>query len=225
MPKFHYYIPIFLQKVGYVVFVILHKIFVKLEVRGRENLEALDKPIIIACNHTSELDTTAVHMALPFFSKFYPIYYITNPREKYKNFGWRSYIYGGVFFNVLGGYPVNSGHKNYAYALDSHIRLLRKGQTVLIYPEGKRTYDGNMSPARGGLGYMVYVTGATVVPVAVNTFFNMTALDYFLRRRKVVMTVLPPMKAKELIDAQNPDVEDFRSAGQKVLDRIKEALH
>src|SRR5690348_14875388 len=91
MKKFYYYTPIFLQKVGYIVFYSLHKMFVSIEIRGREHLENLDKPIIIAANHTSELDTTAVHLALPFFSKFYPIYYITNPTEKYNTFGWRSY--------------------------------------------------------------------------------------------------------------------------------------
>jgi 1-acyl-sn-glycerol-3-phosphate acyltransferase len=216
--------PIVLQKVGYVVFFVLHKVFVRLEVRGREHLEKLDRPIIIAANHTSELDTVAVHLILPFFSKFYPIYYVTNATEKYNTFGWRSYIYGEAFFNMFGGYAVHSGHKNYAYALDSHIRLLRKGHTVLIYPEGKRTLDGQMNPARGGLGYMVHTTGTTVVPVAINTFFNMSPAQYFLRRRKVTLTVLPPMEAKEIIDLPNPSVEDFRLAGQKVLDRIKTAM-
>ncbi len=220
MGKFYYYIPILLQKIGYVVFYPLHKFFVRLEVRGRENLLNIDGPIIIAANHTSELDTTLVHLALPFFSKFYPIYYITNPRDKYKTFGWRSYLYGGVFFNILGGYAVHSGHRNYAYALDSHIRLLRKRKTILIYPEGKRTLDGKMNPARGGLGYMVHTTGAVVIPLAINTFFNMSSGQYFFRRRKVVMTILPPMTQKDLIDIQNPNVEDYRNAGQKVLDRI-----
>jgi 1-acyl-sn-glycerol-3-phosphate acyltransferase len=126
---------------------------------------------------------------------------------------------------MLGGYAVHSGHKNYAYSLDSHIRLLRKGQTILIYPEGKRTLDGQMNPARGGLGYMVHTTGATVVPLAINTFFNMSASEYFLRRRKVIMTILPAMHQKELIDIQNPTVEDYRNAGQKVLDRIQTVLN
>lgn len=225
MKRFYYYSPIVLQKVGYVVFFILHKFFVHLEVRGRENLENIDGPIIIATNHTSELDTVAVHLVLPLFSKFYPIYYIANPTEKYKTFGWRSYIYGGAFFNMLGGYAVHSGHHDYAVSLEDHINLLKKGSTILIYPEGKRTLDGEMNPARGGLGYMVYATKATVVPVAINTFFNMSPLEYFLARRKVIMTILPPMYPKEVIDVESPTVEDFRFAGQKVLDRIKEALN
>lgn len=125
---------------------------------------------------------------------------------------------------MLGGYAVHSGRKNYAWSLDSHIRLLRKKHTILIYPEGKRTLDGQMNPARGGLGYMVHTTGAVVIPVAINTFFNMSAKQYFFRRRKVVLTILPAMDQKELIDVQYPNVEDYRIAGQKVLDRIKEVM-
>ncbi len=224
MKNYKYYTPIFLQKLGYIVFWPLHKFFVKLEVRGRENLLNIQGPIIISANHTSELDTVAVHLALPFFSKFYPIYYLTNKTEKYKTFGWRSYFYGEVFFNLFGGYAVHSGHKNYAYALDTHIRLLRKGRTIMIYPEGEITLDGVMNPARGGLGYMAYVTGATVIPVAIDTFFNMSWTEYLSRRRKVIITVLPPVYADKIINCKNPSVEDFRNAGQKVLDKIKSTL-
>lgn len=224
MKSYYYYTPIVLQKVGYVVFYVLHKIFVRLEVRGRENLKNLNGPIIIAANHTSELDTVAVHLVLPFFSKFYPIYYITGPTDKYNTFGWRSYVYGKVLFNFFGGYAVHSGRKNYAWALNSHIRLLRKGHTILIYPEGKRTLDGQLNPARGGLGYMTHTTGAVVVPVAINTFFNMSARQYFFRKRKVTMTILPPMTTKELIDVKHPTVEDYRMAGQMVMDKIGEEI-
>jgi 1-acyl-sn-glycerol-3-phosphate acyltransferase len=226
MHKFYYYVPIVLQKVGYALFFFLYKIFLCIEIRGKENLKNISGPIILASNHTSELDVTAMPLVLPFFSKIYPIYFVANKTEKYKTFGWRSYFYGGVFFNWLGGYASHSGHKNYGIALADHIRLLRKGRTMHIFPEGKRTLDGNLNPARGGLGYMVYITGATVVPIAINTFFNLNIFDFFknvfTRNRKVIITVLPPIKHNKLIDKNQPSVEDFRHAGQVVLDKIKE---
>ena len=224
MRNFYYYIPIFLQKVGYIVFYTLHKLFVKIEIRGRENLHGVNGPIIIAANHTSELDVTAIHLVLPFFSKFYPLYYVNNPEEKYNTFGWRSYIYGGVFFNMLGGYAVHSGFRDYGISLEDHLHLLEKGRTIMIFPEGKRTPDGIMSRARGGLGYMVHKTDATVIPAAINTFYNMNSLEYFGRRRRVVITILPPMTVSDLITSEHPNVDDFKAAGQIVLDRIKEVL-
>lgn len=222
--SFFYWIPIFLQKVGWLLFGAVYKMFFSLEIRGEENLIGLNRPIILASNHTSELDVTAVELTFPFISKLWPIYFVSDPKEKFKTFGWRNYLYGGVFFNLLGGYSVHSGHKNYAISLENHLRLLVKGRTVFIFPEGRRTSDGHLSVARGGLGYMVYVTGATVVPIAINTFYNVTWREFFKRKKKVIITVLKPMYEKDLITKTNPGVEEFRGASQKVLDRIKEVL-
>src|ERR1035437_6979055 len=172
--KFRYYSPIILQKIGYAIFFLLYKFFVRIEICGRENLPGLSGPIILASNHASELDPPAMALALPFFSKLFPIYFVANPTEKYKTCGWRSYIYGGCFFNMLGAYPIFSGSKDYATSLTSHVALLRQYRTVCIFPEGKRSPDGNIGTARGGLGYLVHTTGATVVPIAINTFFHIT---------------------------------------------------
>ncbi len=224
MKNFYYYIPIFLQKVGWLLFGTIYKVFFHIEIRGKENLSLVTKPVILAANHTSELDVTAVELIFPLFSKFYPIYFVSDPKEKFKSFGWRNYIYGGVFFNVLGGYPIHSGHKDYAVSLENHIDLLKKGQTVFIFPEGKRTQDGSLNPARGGLGYMVAATDCMVVPIAINTFHNISWVDFFLRRKKVVITVLKPMTKEEIMPMQAPTVEDCRAGSQKVLDRINALL-
>ena len=224
MKKYHYYSPIILQKIGYIIFFILHKIFVRIEIKGKENLESLNKPVIFAGNHTSELDVTAVPLLFTFFSRFFPIYYVAASSEVFKTFGWRNYVYGGIFFNLLGGYCVYSGHHNYAHSLEDHMRLLGNGNSLFIFPEGKRTLDGNMSPARGGLGYMVHTTGVSVVPVVIDSFYKITFWEYFTRKVKVIITILPAMKKEEIINVSNPTVEDFRAGSQKVMDRIKKVL-
>lgn len=222
MEKHYHYAPIFLQKVAWVVFSILYYPFLRLEIIGKENLKNLRGPIILAPNHTGEMDVTVVPLIFPFFSNFYPIYFLTNQREKYKQskFGWRGYIYGGLFFDVLGGSPVYSGYRDYATALENHISLLREGHTISLFPEGKITLDGHIGSARGGLGYLVHTTEATVVPIAINSFYHMTFRDFITRKRKIVVTVCKPMTKNEIITVENPTVEDFRAASKKVLDRI-----
>lgn len=225
--KFYYFIPIFLQKIGYAVFFVLHKIFVRIEIKGRENLLNINGPIILAPNHTGELDVTAIPLIFPFFSNFFPIYFTTNPDDEYKgsnNFGWRSFVYGGRFFDLLGGCQIYSGHKNYAISLQNHIALLTKGNTVCIFPEGHMTLDGEINRAHGGLGYLVYITGTTVVPVAIDSFYGMSWKKYFSFRKKVNLTICKPMFKNEVIDTQNPTVLDFRAGSQKVLDRIREVI-
>ncbi len=218
---FNYYIPLILQKIGYIIFFLLYRTFVWLEIHGKENLEGLHGPVILASNHTSELDATAIGLTLPFFSSLFPIYFVTNPAEKYRTFGWRSYIYGGIFFNMLGGYAVYSGHHDYAVSLEDHIQILKDGGTLWIAPEGKRTRDGNMNPARGGLGFLVHKTDAVVVPITINTFFNMSIQDFFTFRRKVTITIGKPMYKEQVISVSNPVVSDFQEGSQRVLDRIQ----
>ncbi len=221
---YYYWTPYLLQKLGYIVFWPIYKFFVRLEVVGRENLEGLKLPVIIASNHTSELDATCFSLAFPMFSSVFPLYYVSNPKERYKTFGWRGYVYGGRFFNMLGAYSIHTGHKNYGVSIEDHIRLLMKGRNVFIFPEGKRTVDGNMNPPRGGLGYMVYITGSDVLPIAIDTFFNITWRDFFMRRRKVRLTILPPVKSKELLSTPSPKVDDFSGSSKKILDKIKDVL-
>ncbi len=224
MKKFHYYIPIFLQKVGYVVFSILYKTFLHIEIKGKENLKHLKGPVIIAANHTSELDVTTASMMLPFFSQLLPIYFVSDPKEKFKTFGWRNYIYGGIFFNWLGGYALHSGHNDYSISLVDHLELLKRGRTVYIFPEGKRTPDGSLSPARGGLGFLVFETKATVVPIAINTFHALSWKAFLLRRRKVIIDILKPIKPEELFITNEPIIDDYRTASQFVMDQIREKL-
>lgn len=224
MKRFHYYIPIFLQKVAYFVFGFLYKVFLRIEIKGKENLLGLKGPIILAANHTSELDVTATPLLFPFFSPLLPVYFVSAPKEAFTTFGWRNYIYGGIFFNVLGGYAIHSGHKDYSVSLTDHLQLLKKGGTVYIFPEGKRTLDGNLNPARGGLGYLAFESKATVVPIVINTFHALSWKVFLLRRRKVVIEILKPINAEELFGTDQPLVDDYRMASQIVMDKIRDNL-
>lgn len=224
MKKYHYILPILLQKIGTALSWFVLKFFVHVEVRGREHLAHVHGPLILAANHTSELDVAAFSLAMPFFSRLLPLYYVANPAEKFKTFGWRSYFYGGAFFNMLGAYPIISGRHNYGISLQNHIYLVRKGRTVCIFPEGGRTKDGNLRPARGGVGYFSYITSTPVVPIAINTFFGLSWKDFLLRRRKVVITVGVPMRFDEVVPEKNPNVNDFKRGAQRVVDRIGELM-
>ena len=219
-----------MQKISYCLFWPLYKVFARLKITGRENLIGLRGPVILASNHTSELDVTALPMVLPFFSSLSPIYFISNATKKYrenKKFGWRRHIYGGLFFKVLGGISSNSGIKDYATALKNHVELLTKGHTLCIFPEGKCTLDGNIGLARGGLGYLVHTTRATVVPIAINTFFKFSFKDFLFRKRKISITVGKPLQAEDIVlrGVTNPDVEEYRFMANTVLNKIKEIMN
>jgi 1-acyl-sn-glycerol-3-phosphate acyltransferase len=108
--------------------------------------------------------------------------------------------------------------------LENHIGLLKLGRTVCIFPEGKCTTDGNLGRARGGLGFLAARTNSVIIPLVINTFYGITIRDLLFRRRKVVLTVLPPIYPGSLNVNINSSPIEFKNIGQMVLDQIDKHL-
>jgi 1-acyl-sn-glycerol-3-phosphate acyltransferase len=51
--------------------------------------------------------------------------------------------------------------------LKAILDRLRAGGAIILFPEGTRTYDGKLQPARSGIGLTVIKSDAPVVPVRV----------------------------------------------------------
>jgi 1-acyl-sn-glycerol-3-phosphate acyltransferase len=228
--KYHTYWPIFLQAIIYAISYVLFKTFCRLTVRGSENVLELQRQvkggqgIIFAANHSSEWDGPLIRVGLPFFSKLSPMYYVSMKKEGYTQSGWRRYIYGGKFFEMLGAYPVYSGQKDYAYSLQNYIQLLVLHKSVCIFPEGRRTLDGSLAPARGGVAFLSHSTKAPVIPVAVKGLVRLNLRDFILRKRTVEINFGKVIYAKEIVPQENPTIEDFRKGSQAIMERIKEML-
>src|SRR3989338_1328346 len=56
---------------------ILIRLFYRVEIRGRENLEKISPPLVIASNHKTLFDGFLILIALPWFSRFLPGRYMT----------------------------------------------------------------------------------------------------------------------------------------------------
>lgn len=223
-----YYIPVFLQKVIYVLFYPFLKIFLRLEIKGRNHLTSLRGPVIFAMNHTSEFDPFVVLLALPLYSPLFPIHAVAYPFDEYTkpSFGLRRFVYRKIFLKLLGAIPLEPGHHSYEYSLSKHTELLNKGKTIGIFPEGKVTQTGEIGSARGGLGYLSYSTKAVIVPIAINTMFNISGFDFITRKRKLTIIIGAPVLPKDIINVENNELtpDDFRAASQKVLSVIDDMM-
>lgn len=211
-----------MQHIGFLVSYVIYRVFLKVEIVGADYLEKEEGPFIIASNHVHEIDPMLLVLIFKFSSKHFPVVFVTNPKEKYNTFGWRSYVYGGAFFEMLGGYSVFSGQKDYAYALSRHTDFLEEGHSVIIFPEGRRTKDGNIGPARGGLGYLAYATGVPVVPVAISGLFGITCTDFLFRRRKVVIKVGELMRFNFTTDEGTKEL--YTQTSEIVLKQIESMI-
>lgn len=222
--KLHKYFPVFLQAIIYLFSLILFKIFCRFEVRGIENIKNIKEPIIFASNHSSEWDGVLMRVALPFFWKNSPMYYVSMPKDKYVNSGWRKSIYGGKLFQLLGAYPIYSGRRNYSFSLQNFLKVLSVGGAVCIFPEGKRTNDGSFGEAHGGVAYLSHSTKTPVVPVGVSGLVGFNVKELFLRRRKVFMNFGKPISSEKIVKSTHPEVSEYKDGAKIVMTKIKELI-
>lgn len=221
-------LPLVFQRIVWVPFRLCLNFFGRLEVRGIENLRNLTPNVIFAPNHTSEIDPALIPAALPFWSGFFPVIGASREKQFYKGLGLHSLLYGSWFFRLTGGFPVYSGLHDYANSVPHHIRLAKAGATFCIFPEGSKTKDGSIQRAKGGLTYIAESANCLIIPVAITGVYKMTMMDFFLRRRKIVVHFGLPIDQKE-IRAHVPhvfegDISIYKSEANYVMYKVKELL-
>ncbi len=83
--------------------------------------------------------------------------------------------------------------------LKAILDRLLDGGVILLFPEGTRTHDGKLQPARSGIGLTVIKSNAPVVPVRVfGTFEAFGRHMRFPRPRRVAVKYGQPMNFEKL---------------------------
>jgi long-chain acyl-CoA synthetase len=150
--------------------------FAWVKVEGLEHLEGLPGPVVFAANHQSHLDgpmilwslpprwryRVAIAMAKEFFkAHFFP--------EQYGRMAWATnslnYYLSALFFNA---FPLPQREAGTRQTLRYIGALFAEGYSLLIFPEGKRTSDGQLNPFRGGIGMIGARLDVPVIPVGVS---------------------------------------------------------
>lgn len=122
----------------------------RVRVHGREHLPRRG-PVILAANHLGFLDGPAL-------VAFTPRRTFTVAKTE---------LFHGALGRLLtyvGQIPVDR-HEPDTRAIRRAVQVLRAGEVLALFPEGRRT-GGEVNHARGGAAYLALVTGAPVVPVA-----------------------------------------------------------
>lgn len=110
-------------------------------------------PVLIVSNHESYFDPPLVGTAYP-----NALYFLAR-KTLFRSVG-------GWLYPKLNAIPVDQDNPDIA-SLKTIIKLLNKGESVLIFPEGSRTLDGNLQPAQAGTGFIIAKTQVPVQPVRI----------------------------------------------------------
>lgn len=105
-------------------------------------------------------------------------------------------------------------------ALKSALQLLKKGEMVGVFPEGTRTPDGNLQPARGGIGFLAAKARVPVVPAYVDgTYRALSRHHRFPRPARVTVRYGAPIFPEEF-DRLGTGRESLQAISDLIMTRI-----
>ncbi|MBN2218299.1 MAG: 1-acyl-sn-glycerol-3-phosphate acyltransferase [Pirellulales bacterium] len=128
-------------------------VFYRVRRWGIENIPA-EGPVLLAPNHQSHFDPPLVGCCCP-----RRVSYVARASL----FDFAPF---GALIRSFGAFPIDREGRGFA-GIKETLRRLKRGEMVLIFPEGARTPDGLIAPFHGGVRTLALRSGATIVPVAI----------------------------------------------------------
>ncbi len=149
-------------------------------ITGRENLRGVRGPLLVVSNHIDDVDVGFIQTALPSHIG-HKLATATGGealellRSPAPDRAWFARIYDrlqwtlGVALLNLFPLPRQSGfRKSFAYAGEA----VDRGYSVLVFPEGRHTEDGNLLPFRTGVGLLANNLRLPIVPMRIVGLFE-----------------------------------------------------
>lgn len=202
--------PVYLA--GWLCFRALYKFYFGWRVYNAERVP-LSGPVILASNHASFLDPplvgAGVHRGINYLAR--------ESLFRFPVLGWVLHRWQAVPVDREGG-----GAKGLKAILD---RLLAGG-AIILFPEGTRTRDGKIQPARSGIGLTVIKSAAPVVPVRVfGTYEAFGRHMRFPKPRRVIVKYGGAMTFERLrTEARTCSKPRLKVIYQEVADEIMDAI-
>ena len=199
-------------RIGWSLFRAMYATYFRWRVFNAERVP-LQGGVILASNHASFLDPPLVGSGLK-----RDINYLA--RESLFRFPGI-----GALLRSWNAVPVDRDGGG-AKGLKIILERLLAGNGIILFPEGTRTKDGKLQPARSGIGLIVIKSQAPVVPVRTfGTFEAYGRNQKFPRPHRVMVKYGQPMNFEKLrAEAKTCDKARLKEIYQQVADEIMTAI-
>ena len=169
----------------------------------------LTGPVVLASNHQSFLDPPLVGSGV----KRDINYMARKSLFRYPVVGWT--------LRTVNAVPVDRDGGG-AAGLKAILDRLKAGGGIVLFPEGTRSKDGNLQPARSGIGLVVAKSTAPVVPVRVfGTFDAQWKRLKLLRPPRVAIKYGRPLLFEKLrAEAKDCSKIRLKEIYQEIADEI-----
>jgi len=147
---------------------------------GRENLRGVNGPLLVVSNHIDDVDVGFVQTALPFRIRHKlataaggeALQALRKPPAE-RNFFLGVFDRVEWFFGVmllnLFPLPRQAGFRDSFHFAGQSVD---RGYSILVFPEGRHTTDGNLNPFRSGIGLLAQNLGIPVLPMRIDGLFE-----------------------------------------------------
>lgn len=186
---------------------LLSRIYFRVKITGIENIPQ-QPPFIIAPNHASYLDSFLLAANLP-FRVFKSLYF----QGASKYFEGPFMRWGAHFAHVI---PIDPD-TSLLSALRVSAYLLKQKKALCIFPEGGRTFNGEVMEFKKGMAILAVELNVPVVPVYIKgTYKSMPRGSKYPKPAHIEIHIGPP--AVPAVDKESPDPY------QAFVDRVREEV-
>lgn len=191
------------------------RLFLRMEVRGLENLNGLKAPFLVCPNHQSFLDPL-------FVCSIYPYRILRNIFHVGASEYWNN-VFTAQIGRLLQIVPVDPD-TNLMKAMRAGAAGLKAGRVLNIYPEGERSFDGLLHPFKKGAAILATELNLPIVPVALDGVYKVwPRKSRRIRLAKVKVRFGEPMYAGE-VSRRTAGDDVHRALTDKLSERIQSML-
>ena len=180
----------------------------KINTVGAENIP-LDKAVVFASNHTSQLDIPVLYFALPV-----PFCFLVKKELLHIPLF-------GTIMRKMGHIPVDrSGGKAAMKSLKEAARSVKQGTSIVVFPEGTRSPDGKLLGFKPGVIMIALFAGSPVIPVAIRgTHTALPKGRLLIRPAEIEIKIGKPIDT--VIDGRRRDKQELtREVEEKVAELL-----
>jgi len=197
---------------------IVDRLLIK-EVKGLENLPKTN--FILVSNHQSYLDIIIdSYLCVP--RRFHFIGQIEGFKIPLK------WLIAALYF-LSGVIPLNrKDEESRAGVIKSAIEVLKRGDILIIYPEGTRSRNGQIQKGKAGATRIFLKTGVPVLPAAIKGTFELLPPKGKLKIKRIVkINIGKPLYFKEEFEKAKrieESSDEYKEILQKITDKIMEEV-
>jgi 1-acyl-sn-glycerol-3-phosphate acyltransferase len=190
------------------------------EVRGIENIPKTN--FILAANHQSHWDQViTAYLCVP--RRFTYLGQI----DKYS--GFEGFLRNFLYF-VAGVIPIHRyNEESKRKAIKECVKRLKKGDILIMYPEGTRSKDGKIHEGKPGIAKIYLETGIPILPVAIKGNFEIMPVGKSFPKFKKIVKInvgklLEFKKELEIGRNLSPQSPEYKEICQKITQRVMEEI-